>query len=194
MGKFEVDANVYHTQENGYDVEKIAIQHADILGGGFRDFVGTVNSRGTLVRSFCVEVPEEIVPYLKEHDIPVSTWEPKEDPDGKKVNIVKFLINFSAMKDEWKPLIQTKEGDDGDPVKISEPEIHLLQTTKFTDSLITARITHGVYMNKPYTHLYVSRAAFTKMKAEVNGFERDMFAGFDAQSPADYDEEELPFS
>lgn len=177
---------VYDTIEDGHPIQKVAFEHAEVLSGSFRDFVGTVNAKGTLIRSFCVSIPNDQVQYLKDNDIPVSDWAPKEDPEAVPIYLVKIKINFSYYK---APVITTREGDDGEAVLCREEAIHLLQRTIFTDCNFTARITHGVYLNKPYTNLYLDRAAFTKMKNEPNPIEKEMFGGFSVGF-----EEEVPFN
>lgn len=183
--KFKAD--IYTVVEEGREIEKIRIQHAEVLNGGFRDFMGTPNSKGTIIRSFCVSVPDDVVSELEENDIPVSEWAPKEDPEASKINIVKFKINYDYSKT---PTIYTKEGDNGEPVETRKEALHLLQGSRFTDSYVTARITHGVYMNKPYTSLYVDTACFTKRTTEEDAYEKDMLAAFGIKD----EPEELPFS
>lgn len=195
----KMECVVFETIEDGRPVKKIAMKHAEILTGKFRDFVGKLNGKGNLIRSFVVSVPVELIPGLQNEGIPVGFWKGADAEDDEEwPGIITIKINYTYSK---QPVIEVKEGADGAPCRFTQENIHLLQSAVFDDAFITARVVNGVTdMGKPYTSLYLANAGLVKHKDEMNPFEAEMFSsgGFnmDSELPGEpvSDEEELPFS
>lgn len=188
---------VYDTIEDSRPVKKITMEHAEILTGSFRDFIGTVNPKGTLIRKITVAVPLSLVDYLKDNGIPVGRWVPDGVSDDEIDDfdaLVTVKINYSYYKE---PYIETKVGADGNLTKITESSIHTLQNSQFDDALIIGRLRNGVYMNKPYTSIYLDRATLVLHKEELNPIEEQALKEFgSSMMPGSVmpDEEELPFT
>lgn len=195
-GKENMEISVYDSVENGRSVRKIVMKHAEILTGTFRDFIGTVNAKGTLIRKITVAVPLRLTEYLKENGIPVGRWVPDGTSDDE-INDYDALVTIKINYSYRPPYIEAKLGEDGIPVEIPETNIHTLQTKQFDDAMLTGTLSNGVYMNRPYTSIYLNRASLTVHKPEENQFEKEMYDEYGSRygkSAGPIDEpEELPF-
>ena len=160
-GNENMKITVYDVIDNGRPVKKIIMEHAEILGGTFRDFVGTLNDNGNLIRKFTIAIPPRLVDYLTENGIPTGRWIPadtaEEDMDDYDP-ILPVKINYSYYKS---PTIETKNGIDGQSKIMPENELHTLQGSTFEDALVIGRVVNGVTrMKKPYTTIYLDHASF----------------------------------
>lgn len=187
-GKENMEVVVYDILDDGRPVKKIAMKHAEILTGTFRDFVGRVNDKGTLVRKMTIAVPLSLVDTLKENGIPVGRWVPDGTPDDEMDEfdaLVTVKINYSFFK---KPVIEVKYGEDGEAIELPEDTVKELQNAHIDDALIIGRVYNGTFMNKPYTSIYLDQASLVLRKEEPPKIEQDMLDSF-GFGP----KEELPF-
>lgn len=186
-GKENMEIRVYETIDNGRPVQKIGMKHAEILSGSFRDFIGTPNGKGTLIRKMTIAVPLHLVDFLKENGIPVGRWIP-EDVSDDEINDFDALLTVKINYDFYKqPVIVAKVGEDGKYLEISENQLHSYQNSVFDDANISGRVSRGTYMGKPYTTIYLDQAKLTVHKNEIPPMEQEMFGDM-------YDEEDIPFA
>lgn len=168
-------AQAFDSEENGRPVRKISIKHAEVLGGGFRDFTGEKSDRG--VMSICISVPSDLISTFTNEGIKVSFWSPEdEDEDGiEQPGLVTLKLNFDYYK---QPKIYVKVGNDGELVEYLKDDMPGLRSSIFSDANFIVKVVHGEFRKKPYTSLYIDTAWFTIKQDHLSSYEQDMLNEF----------------
>lgn len=193
-GREDTKVVIYDTVENGRPLKKIMVEHGNVLTGTFRDFIGSVNDKGQLIRKITVAVPPSVADYIRDNGVPLGRWVPdgtSEDEMDDYDPILTIKINYSY----WKPpKIESKKGKDGIAKEVAENSVFELQKKQFDDSLIIGRIVNGVHSitHRPYTTVYLDQASFTVHKDERPKIEEEMLREY-GSSFIDASDEELPF-
>lgn len=166
----------FDSEENGRPVRKISVKHAEVLGGGFRDFTGSKSDRGVI--SLCISVPADLVTAFTNEGIKVSYWSPDDEPDEDGIEqpgLVTLKVNYDYYK---QPKIYVKVGEDGELAEYVKEDLPGLQSSIFSDANFILKVVHGEFRKRPYTSLYVDTAWFTIKQDNRSPIEQDMLNEF----------------
>lgn len=195
MAQYQMQANFYEDPDEG---QLVNIKHCEILWGSFRNF-GGVKTAYTQEgdRYFNIRLPEAYQQMFAEQGLNVKFFKATGDDEdgGEKDGFVKVKLNYGFWR---KPIVNIREGYDGNWVELQEESLAQLDKTEFDDVGLILKVHRGQMPGgRPYTTLYLRTAFLTKHANEPSAYVADMYSeyGYTANSglKSVTDEEEMPF-